>query len=67
MVSTRHVLQGGEEVLSFAESIKKEKPSNDSTEDDENCIQPHKDADLVYRPLLERFKVLEDVITNGES
>ena len=62
----RHVIQGGEEVLSFAESIKKEKPSDDSTED-QNCVQPHKDANSVYRPLLERFKVLEDAITNGES
>ena len=62
----RHVLQGGEEVLSFAESIKNEKPYDDSTED-QNGIEPHKDADSVYRPLLDRFKVLEDAITNDES
>ena len=36
MVSTRHVLQGGEEVLSFAE--KSENPSDDPTED-KNCIK----------------------------
>ena len=61
----RHILQGGEEVLSFSQSIDKPKSPN-IDENGQNCIEPHKDATSVYGPLLERFKLLEDNITNSE-
>merc|ERR1719510_536462 len=57
----RHVTLGGEKVLTFSQSIKRTDSSQSAS-----CIQPHRDSKSVYRPLLERFKVLEDTITNGE-
>ena len=56
----RYVSQGGEDKLSFSESVGK-------PQEQARCITPHKDAKSVYRPILERFKRLENSLCKNES